>query len=148
MANEIFQMKKKKLTLIIPILLLTVELLYAQQYKPDKKSLKTLFGCKWTSDYSIMLGGKVPNKDTLTQITFQFKSDQTFILTSHIGKKKMRGTWSYEPKGKKISLYMNGRPTSTILSISDKALTMCLTQQEGLPPDLVGATFFYKPVNR
>jgi len=141
-------MKKKKLILFISILLLTVELLYAQQYQPDKKSLKVLFGCKWTSDYSIMLGGKVPNKDTLTQITFDFKPDQTFILISRIGQKKMRGTWNYEPKGKKISLYVNGRPTSTILSISHEALTMCLTQQKGLPPNLASATFFYKPVNR
>jgi len=94
-------MKNKKLTLFISILLLTVELLYAQPYHPDKKSLKILFGCKWTSDYSIMLGRKVPNKNTLTQITFDFKPDQTFIITSHIGQKKMQGTWKYEPEGKK-----------------------------------------------
>jgi len=139
---------KKKLTTFISILLLTVGTVNAQQIEFDKDSLRAFLSCKWTSDYSLMLGRKVPNRDRLTQITFHFKTDQTFILTSHIGQKKMRGTWNYEPKGKKISLYLNGRPTATILSISDKALTMCLTQQKGLPPGLVGATFFYKPANR
>ncbi len=62
-------MMKKTLTSLISILLLTVQILYAQQVESGKHSLKALFMCKWTSDYSIMLGRKVPNKDTLTGIT-------------------------------------------------------------------------------
>lgn len=128
--------------------MLTAKVLYAQQYEPNKESLEALFRCKWTSDYSIMRGKKVDNKDTLTQITFDFNKDQTFILISRIGQKKIMGIWDYEPKGKKISLCIKGNPTSTIISISNNELVMTLTQQSGLPPDLVGATYFYRPVNR
>ncbi len=126
-------------------ILLSTGLCYVQRDFALKDQFKPLFSHHWLSDYSILCGGKVENKDTLTQISYSFKRDHTFILTSHIGVKKVTGSWEYDPKGKMINLRVNRRQTSSIILISDTLVVMKFSNIKGLPPDLASGRFYYKP---
>jgi len=126
-------------------LLLSTGLCYAQSDIPLKDQFKPLFSHHWTSDYSILRGRKVENKDTLTQISYSFKRDHTFILRSHLGMKEVTGNWEYDPKGKMINLKVNSRHTSSIILISDTIVIMKFSNIKGLPSDLASRRFYYKP---
>jgi hypothetical protein len=70
-----------------------------------------------------MLGGlKIGKLPGAPEINYEFKKDNTFILTSSDPAENGKGSWIYDVKKKIIKLTINGQENTSIVSLKRMSL--------------------------
>lgn len=78
------------------------------------------------------------------KMTFEFKKDRSFTMTTDNPSESTKGTWAYDPKKKLVQLQINGRSNLTIVSIQPTQMSMVADTKEATPDDPMTITIVYK----
>jgi hypothetical protein len=119
--------------------------LFAQNISIPFDSIQTLLCKKWEVDYAVMGGMKVGRMPGAEEINYEFNKDRTFIISGKDPKEKKKGTWSYDPKKKLIKLTVDGRNSTSIISLTENEFVMLADTKTATPDDPTDIRIVYKP---
>ena len=117
----------------------------AQDVNGPIESIQTHLCKNWEVDYVLMGGMKIGRMPDATEINYQFNKDKTFFMTSDDPIDKTKGTWSYDPKKKLIRLTLNGKSSSSVVSLKNDELVMIAEPNGATPEDLPEMRMIFKP---
>ncbi len=117
---------------------------FSQTISLPADSISTLLCKKWEVDYAMMGGMKIGKLPGAPEMNYEFSKDKTFMMTSNDPKDKKKGTWFYDSKKKLIKLTVDGKVTTTIISLKDEELIMLVDTKEVTPDDPSAIQLVYK----
>lgn len=133
-----------KCPLIVCFLMLILP--FAKSQNVSNESIKTDLIHTWRVSYMEMEGMQISAKPEAPIMIFEFYADKT--LVTYNDKKpseKTSGKWSYNVSKQAVDVQINGRPISSIVSLSHDTMTMMFTLPN-TPTDLSKMKMILMPV--
>lgn len=128
--------------------LFTTLSLSAQKVDLSPESLQSMLCKKWVSSYSLVSGMRLDMQNGAPKMTFEFKKDKTFLITTdQAGESPKNGTWAYDAGKKRVKLTIDGKSGSTIIALTNDELSMAVDTKEATPDDPTTIIVVYKVKN-
>jgi hypothetical protein len=124
--------------------LLSGSVAFGQNINLPNDSIATLLCKKWEVDYAIMGGLKIGRIPGANEINYEFRKDNTFLMTTNDPKEKTKGTWSYDSKKKLIKLIINSKSNTSIISLKQDEFILLADTKETMPGDPMEIKLVYK----
>ena len=94
--------------------------------------------CKqWEMSYTLLGDQKVDMSTSPGHVYYDFKPDNTFLISDNRSSKKTKGTWTYDPQKKIILLVVNGKH-DIIVSLKDGEFIQKVETAKGTPEIKIG----------
>jgi hypothetical protein len=127
-------MKKNLFLLLLILSTFAKNELFAQNVNIGGDELTAALCHKWEGEYALMGGMKIDKAPGATDIIFEFKKDNSLIVSSAMNKQKAQGKWKFDPAKKQILLTVNGASRGNIVALKDKEFTL-MADMKGATPD-------------
>lgn len=124
--------------------LLSSTKLFSQAIDLPADSVATLLCKKWEVNYALIGNMKIGSIPGATEIIYEFNKDKTFLMTSDDPKDKTNGIWGYDGKRKIIKLNINGKNSTSIISLKEGEFVMLDDTKEATPDDPMAIKLVYK----
>jgi hypothetical protein len=124
--------------------LLSSTKLFSQSIDLPADSVTTLLCKKWEVNYALIGNMKISSIPGATEIIYEFNKDKTFLMTSNDAKDKTKGDWSYDEERKIIKLNINGKNSTSIISLKEGEFVMLADTKEATPDDPMAIKLVYK----
>ena len=137
-------MKTTVLFLVFSCLIGFGNALHAQTINMPADRLEDLLCKKWVAAYALMGTMRVEPGPGAVQIMYEFKRDNTFLLTNNQQGKTTQGTWNYDSGKGIVVLNANGAKRTSIIALTDTELFMLMDTRGPAPQGMESMKMVYK----
>jgi hypothetical protein len=118
--------------------------IHAQKINLPAESVKTLLCKKWEVSYVLNGTMRIDMPPGVPVMNYEFKKDNTFLLSDSKSNEVHKGTWVYDPTKKTITMIVIGGATTAVTKLNETELRITADMTAATPSDPTAITMICK----